>query len=226
MFGSKRVFLTISISCLTACILFACAPRYQYRTLAPVKQDVRQATDAFETVKKGSVAFKLYKSNFADLRDDIAKIAGSPKAASQKLKTVKSEKYTIFKLVIEKKTDDVVQIDPAGIKALVLAEYEEKESLPIQGVDEVVDRDILAKSKINITGEGPKDIYIIFPYRLNEEHMAKIQLSSIKVNDEDFSTEFPFHGTDTWEGRKRAAQYTGMGLGAIAVIAGVVMFLN
>ena len=226
MVGTKRFFLIISLGCTAACTLFACAPRYQYRTLAPVKQDVRQATEAYETVKKGSVELKLYKSSFAELKQDISKIAGSPKQAAEKLQTVKSEKYTVFKLVVEKKNEDIVQINPASVRALVLSEYEEKEHTLFEGVDEGIARDILTKSQVNISGEGPRGIYIIFPYHLGEEHMLKVQLTSLKINEEDVSVEFSFHGTDTWEKRKHVAQYAGMGVGVIAVIAGVVMFLN
>ncbi|RMF94323.1 MAG: hypothetical protein D6734_08085 [Candidatus Schekmanbacteria bacterium] len=226
MFGLKSNFIKISIISILMIQLCSCAPRYQYTTLAPVDNKGRTAESDYESIKVGSVDFKLYKWDMKSFIKDIEKNKKLSKEEKRKLKTLRKNKYPLFLLLIEKKKDDVVEVTPAGIKAVFLSRYREDIEKSFRDIESTLVDNLLLNDEVILKDEKKAAFYIIFPYSVKEEHMLRIDISGIKVNEEDVELKYSFHSTDTWEKRKRILQYTGIGIGAIAIIVGGISLLQ
>lgn len=226
MFGSKSKFIKVSVVYLLIIQLAGCASRYQYTTLAPVESKERTAGKEYETINAGSTEFKLYKWDIKSFTKDLEKNAKLDRNEKRELKKLKNEKYPVFLLVIEKKKEDVVTIDPSGIKAEFLSRYEEDTESNLTEIKESLSQNIITSENVTLKDEEKTALYIILPYSVEEEHMLRMDISGIKINDEPVELKYSFHASDTWEKRKRILQYAGLGLGVIGVVVGVIIFLK
>ena len=226
MFGLRSKFTKVSLVYLLIVQICGCAPRYQYTALAPVEGKSRTALGEYEAIKVGETAFNLYRWNIKSFAKDLENEGKLEKEDKREIKRLKKAKYPVFLLVVEKKKEDVITIDPSGIEAVFLSRFEEDTQSNLREIKKSISENILTEKVINLEGEEKSAIYIVFPYEVEEEHMLRIDMSGIKINGEATDLQYSFHATDTWEGRKRVLQYTGLGIGTIAVVVGVITFIS
>ena len=214
--------------------------KYRYLALSPLEQTQRKAYENYESVKNDDIEIRVARR----LPDLILKSLKTLKneneyqEAKSVLKRIKKANYTIFLLSVVNDKNKKIVIDPQKLVLKFFGELTEKEFNPVKQKDfydltkikadgtDNLNPDFLISSKpLEISGN--KEFFLVFPYEINDEHMTRITLKDVLIDEKEYNFEYFFYSANKYEKAKRMAQYTGMVMGGVAlIVVGISAYTN
>ena len=214
--------------------------QFKYLTLAPVEPSNRSAFENYESIKEGDVEIILARNSpdmaLKKLKTEIKK--NEYQVLESIFKRIDKFDYTVFLLKITNKQNKKVVIDSVNLTLEYLGKLVEKEIKPIdekdfQNIIKLRERDEIRNYdyhflnfRKNLETEKDEEFFIVFPYKIKEEHLIKVSLKNVYIDNKEYDLEYLFYGADRLEKTKRVCIYGGIIGGTIAVIVGVVAFFT
>ena len=212
--------------------------KYKYLSLSPLEQTQIKAYEDYESVKNDDIEIRVGRrlpdSILKSLK--ILKNKDEYQEAKNVLKRIKKSDYAIFSLNIINEQNKKIVINPQKLILKFFAPLAEKEFNPVTEKDfynlvklttdstESLNPNFLISSK-PMEINGSKEFYLIFPYKIKDEHMTRITLKDVSIDEKEYDFEYLFYSANKYERAKRIAQYTGIVIGGVAIIvAGISAF--
>jgi len=220
----------------------SCGTRqYKYLALSPVEPGSRKAYEGYESVKEGDVEIEIARS-FSEIA--LEKIKGGIKENEypyfkKVLREIDKTDCTLFSLKVKTEQNKKLIIDPENLTLEFLGKLTEKEFKPLKekdfynlikmeklpGLENLNSYFLISEKPLEI--KNNQEIFLVFPYKIKDEHMAKITLKNLLIDDKKYDFEYLFYSADRYEKAKRVAKYVGMGTGLIViVVAAIAAFTN
>jgi len=232
---------SVALILLSLFLFSACGPgQYRYVPLSPLESGPRKAYESYESLKNEDVEIRIERT--------------SPRLVLEKLKKEKKEnEYTLLERVLERinKTDYTllnlkvinpknkkVIINPENLSLEFLGSLSEKEYKPVSEKDfsdiikgeNLPSIDDLAPFFLippkHVETDGDKEIFLLFPYEIKNEHMAILSLKNVSIDNKESDFEYLFYSADRYEKSKRVGKYAGMAVGLITVVVVAVVILT
>lgn len=213
--------------------------KYKYLSLSPLEQTQIKAYEDYESVKNGDIEIRIARK----LPDSILKSLKTSKNENEYqetksvLKRIKKADYAVFSLNVINEQNKKIVIDPQKLILKFFGELTEKEFNPVREKDfydltkiktdstDSLNPNFLVSSK-PIEISGSKEFFLVFPYKINDEHMTRITLKDVSIDEKEYDFEYLFYSANRYERAKRAAQYTGIVVGGIVVLVGGIAALT
>ena len=224
---------SVALILLSLFLISACGSgQYRYVPLSPLESGPRKAYETYESFKNEDVEIRIERT--------------SPRLVLEKLKKEKKKnEYTLLERVLKRinKTDytllNLKVINPKNKKVIInsenlslefLASLSEKEYKPVSekdfsdiikgenlpSLDDLTPFFLIPPKRVET--DGNKEIFLLFPYEIKNEHMAILSLKNVSIDNKESDFEYLFYSADRYEKAKRLGKYAGMAIGLITIV--------
>ena len=236
--GTKKSAALILLSLF---LIPECGPsQYKYVSLSPVESGPRKAYENYESLKNEDVEIRIERTFPYLVLERLKKEKkGNEYSLLEKvLKRIDKIDYTLLNLKVINPKNKKVIIDPENFSIEFLGSLLEKEYKPIsekdfsdlikgektQGFEDLTSYFLIPPKRIETSDD--KEIFLLFPYEIKDEHMAILNLKDISIDNKGFDFEYLFYSADRYEKTKRVGKYVGMATGLIVIVVTAVVVLT